>query len=58
MSHRTAFVTTASPLTVTIAGADTAVPALKVGSYTPTVGDRVAVDSLDQTKILVVGKVS
>lgn len=54
---RTAFVTATSPLTVTVAGATVPVPALKDASYTPTVGDRVAVTALDATKLLIVCKV-
>lgn len=54
---RTAFVTTTSPLTVTPAGASTALPALKDEAYTPTIGDRVAVIGFDTSKLLIVCKV-
>jgi hypothetical protein len=38
-----ATVTATSPVTVTVDGSTTAVPAWHVGSYTPAVDDRVAV---------------
>ena len=38
-----ATVTQASPLLVTLDGSDTAVPSLRLASYTPALGDRVAV---------------
>ena len=54
---RTAFVTVASPLTVTLAGSTQAQPALRVLAYTPVVADRVAVIDFDESKLLVLGKV-
>ncbi len=51
-----ATVTQASPLLVRLDGASTAVAALKLTSYTPAAGDRVAVSQLD-TSLLVIGKV-
>ena len=54
---RTAFVTTVSPLTVTLAGSTQAQPALRVLAYTPVVTDRVAVIDFDESKLLVLGKV-
>jgi len=55
MSER-AVVTTASPLTVTLDSGDEAVPALRLASYTPVNGDRVAVVQLPD-QILVLGQV-
>ena len=54
---RTAFVTTTSPLTVTLVGSTTAQPAFRDLAYTPVVADRVAVIDFDASKLLVVCKV-
>jgi hypothetical protein len=54
---RTAFVSTASPLKVRFPGSSAQLPALKNAAYTPTVGDRVAVETLDETQLYVDGKV-
>ena len=54
---RTAFVTTTSPLTVTLVGSTVAQPALCNLAYTPVVADRVAVIDFDASKLLVICKV-
>ena len=55
---RTAFVTTVTPLTVTLVGSTVAQPALRNLAYTPVVADRVAVIDFDTSKLLVLGKVA
>ena len=49
-------VSQASPLLVLLDSSDTAVPALRLASYTPVGDDRVAVDRLGSS-LLVLGKV-
>lgn len=51
-----AVVTQVSPLTVTLDGSATAVPALRLASYTPILADKVAVDRIG-SRVLVLGKV-
>ena len=45
-----------APLLVRLDASDTATPALRLGAYTPTVGDRVAVIR-QGSQLLVLGKV-
>ncbi len=56
MSLLWATVTATSPLTVTLDGSATAVPAVVLSSYTATLSDRVAVVRLGSS-LLVLGKV-
>lgn len=55
---RSAFVTTTSPLTITYPGETVALPARRDASYSPTVGDKVAVVQLDGSKLLVLCKIA
>lgn len=55
---RSAFVTTTSPLTITYPGETVALPARRDASYSPTVGDKVAVIQLDGSKLLVLCKIA
>jgi len=49
-------ITSASPLEVQLDSADTATPALRLASYTPTLNDRVAV-IVQGGQLLVLGRV-
>ena len=51
-----ASIASTSPLTVRLDSSDTAVPALRLASYTPVLADRVAVDR-QGSRLLVLGKV-
>lgn len=48
--------TTGASFTVTVDGASTAVNALRIGAYNPTVGDRIATVQVG-AQLLVLGKV-
>jgi len=56
MAPQPATVETVSPLTVTLDSSDTAVPAQRLSSYAPVLGDRVAAVRLGG-QLLVLGKV-